>query len=283
MARFFWVSVIMAFFSLFGGTSAYSLETLPDGRRIRVLSRKPLPPIKANKDPIIPRSREPKPKSTRASRPSGKPNGREHSTIPGSMCGLDTPSKENWEANQDEILEWASNQFEDFLNDGERDENFPQFLRKRWAPNAVNSALFCDGVGQCSISTCLNLVADNQHDNQMALHVFEWIANYDHLYAMMDKLLGDVMNNVLHGSDRLVDEFSSANRIQKAKERQLKKRRLIEVIAAALGLGASGAAGFLPGDPAGVSTGTLRATINLAVSSTLPDREQAQLLTDVLR
>ena len=103
----------------------------------------------------------------------------ENTTIDASMCGLETPSRENWEANNDDIMKWVSIEFDVFSNNGEYGygaDNFPRFLRKRWAPKAVNSAMFCNGIGKRSISTCLNLIEDNgenHHDRQMALHVFE--------------------------------------------------------------------------------------------------------------
>jgi hypothetical protein len=260
---------------LLTSTSAlgYSIETLADGRQVRVPGRKPPPPsIESSNVHVIRRDREPgskpKPKPTGGS--LNEPNPMETTNIDARMCGLDTPSRENWEANHNEIIKWARDQFNDFLNNGKKDDNFPRHLRETWAPNAVDSAFFCDGIGQCSIATCLSLIEDdgnNHHDRQMALHLFEFFANYDHLYGSMDKLYGDAMNYILHRSDRLVDEFSSAKRIEAAKRAKYKKRRLVEQVIASLGLAANGAMAFIPGTPLVNGLATMKASSSFGVSS----------------
>ncbi|KAJ4362204.1 hypothetical protein N0V95_001448 [Ascochyta clinopodiicola] len=173
----------------------------------------------------------------------------------GTMCGLDRPTTENWDANREEIAKWARREYNDFSNSGS--DNFALFLRNRWAPNALTSGLFCDALGRCSIGSCTNLVPDdgsNQLDRQMALYVFEQISMADHLLQMVHKQFTDVMNNILHRSDQIVEEFSSAPRIEQAMKDELKREHLGMAVGTSLGLVVAGGFGFMAG-PGGAAVG----------------------------
>lgn len=242
---FLWVVAVLALFSLLPFTLALK-TTLPDGRVIRVPAVKPLsdgspPPFPVNH--VVARARLPKPKPA----PSGHPQ-ESQTSLDGSMCGLITPSKENWEANQAEIGLWFEKQFNDYKADPHY-QNIALFLRDRWAPYTVSSSLFCDSVGTCSIGTCKNLIEDdgtNGHDRQMALFVFEQLANAAHLFRAVEKQFDYAISKVLRHSDTIIEEFSSGPRVQNALEYQLKREQLAVEIFIALALTASAFVGFFP-------------------------------------
>jgi hypothetical protein len=118
--------------------------------------------------------------------------------------------------------------------------------------------MFCDSVGSCDIASCLNLIDEgivaSHHDRQMALYVFEWLANTDHVFAVIDKKLQERFQGLINNSDRIVDEFSSAKRIQDAAQKEYKEKSLglqiglslalVAGVVATIGAGA-GAAGVI--------------------------------------
>jgi hypothetical protein len=98
----------------------------------------------------------------------------------------------------------------------------------------------------------------------MALYVFEWLANTDHVFAVTEKKLQETLQGIINNSDRLVDEFSSAQRIQNAAQKEYKERSLGLQIGTSLGLVAGGVAGVssVGAGPAGLAAA---AAMNLIV------------------
>ncbi|KAH6620388.1 hypothetical protein C7974DRAFT_426554 [Boeremia exigua] len=240
---------LLVLFSLLSFTSAFLTRSLPDGRRIRIPGLKPnahgnISTSTAVNINIARRGRRPGQKPGSASSVSQGPK----VPVTGKMCGLDTPTAESWDANREAICEWYLKQHDDYIMDPNY-ANVMRFLRDRWAPNLVGSSLLCDGVGACSIGTCRNLVDDNGtngHDRQMALYVFEQAANAVHLLQATGKQFTDSMNTAMHNSDSVVDEFSSAPRIEKALKDEAKKEKIALAIVQSLGLAISGGFGFAP-------------------------------------
>jgi hypothetical protein len=246
-------------------TSA-SPDTQPKSPLRRVPAQKPPPPggyhgplpveLKFNSAPHdrLPGKKPPPPGGRPGQQSSGsKP------VLDGTMCGLDTPTAKNWKENQADIAKWFKTQYNDYLQDYKY-QNIALFLRDRWAPKAVSSGLFCDSIGACSIASCLNLIDDdgtNQHDRQMALYVFEQIAGIDHLFDLVDEVVNRAISDVLHRSNRFVDEFSSAPRIKNALKDELKREQIGMAIASALGLVVAGGAGFLPDSQAATRASTV--------------------------
>lgn len=258
------------FFFLFAlHISALRTTTTPDGRVIRIPGSKPAPldvssSLKSINDNITGRERLPKPKPSSV---NGRPDESQEGSIDGFMCGLESPTAESWKANQDDISEWVTAQYYDYLD--HTHNSFALFLRDRWAPDVLGSGLFCDAVGSCSIVSCSNLIPDNgenHHDRQMALFIFEFIANYDHLLSLVRKASDDVINHILHRSDQLVEDFSSAPRIEKALKDELKKEQIGLAIATSLGLVISGGVGMIAGGPGAAAAS---ATVALVVSPRL--------------
>ncbi|KAJ8111949.1 hypothetical protein OPT61_g5574 [Boeremia exigua] len=114
------------------------------------------------------------------------------------MCNLKTPLLETWMEDCDEIGNWTVIEYDGSLRDPNY-KNFARYLRDKWTPSAVPSSMFCNALGLCSIGSCLNLVPDdgtNQHDRQMALYVFEQVANIDYLFKAVDKQLHNAVSNI---------------------------------------------------------------------------------------
>ena len=187
------------------------------------------------------------------------------------QCGLERPSAKGFREQKDDIVAWFEKEYNAFLDlPKESHPNFVLYLQQKWAPKALSSGIFCDSVGSCSIFSCLNLIdkgsdlgdggSASDHDRQMALYVFEWLANTDHVFAEVEKKLQEGLQELINTSDRFVDEFSSAKRIQDAVQKEYKERNLGLQIGLSLALVAGGVAGVAGGAAAGAS-----AAINLIV------------------
>ncbi|KAF1976871.1 hypothetical protein BU23DRAFT_565541 [Bimuria novae-zelandiae CBS 107.79] len=108
-------------------------------------------------------------------------------------CELEVPTLQAWNQGKGkEVVEWFSFQFEAFKADPNF-ENFPQFLRHKFAPTAVPTSLTCDMDGSCTLSSCWNLDPSLPvHDRQMTFYVFEIITNV----ALFMKTTKDVIQEV---------------------------------------------------------------------------------------
>lgn len=263
----------MALLACVVGTSGIATETLPDGQVVRIPASKPQPTHPHTK---FGRDRTPKPKP----KPSGKPGqpaaptGTPGASPPGlwnKQCGLERPSAEGFKESKEDIVAWFEKEYNAFLDlPKESYPNFVLYLQQKWAPKALSSGIFCYLVGSCSIFSCLNLIDKgsdlgdggfaSDHDRQMALYVFEWLANTDHVFAEVEKKLQEGLQELINTSDRFVDEFSSAKRIQDAVQKEYKERNLGLQIGLSLALVAGGVAGVAGGAAAGAS-----AAINLIV------------------
>ena len=249
----------MALLACVVGTSGIATKTLPDGQVVRIPASKPQPTHPHPGNLKFGRDRKPKPKP----KPSGKPGqpaaptGTPGASSPGlwnDQCGLERPSAEGFREQKDDIVAWFEKEYNAFLDlPKESHPNFVLYLQQKWAPKALSSGLFCDSVGSCSISSCLNLIdkgsnlgdgeSASDHDRQMALYIFEWLANTDHVFSEVEKKLQERFQELINTSDRMVDEFSSAKRIQDAVQKEYKERTLGLQIGLSLALVAGGVAG----------------------------------------
>jgi hypothetical protein len=73
-------------------------------------------------------------------------------------CGLDVPTNVGWHAGiKDNFTKWTYENFDAFINSGQK--SFPLFLRNKFAPNAVPSSQYCDGIGSCTVSLSSNFIS----------------------------------------------------------------------------------------------------------------------------
>lgn len=129
-------------------------------------------------------------------------------------CGLDIPSRVSWEAGiKDSFPAWASATYDAYIQD-QRYSSFPQFLRDRMAPDTVPNGLFCDGVGECSLASCLNLDAKlPRSERQNAYYPFEGFASIAHMYEATPRSIH--LNYQRGRVHELVVDFTSAKRLQR--------------------------------------------------------------------
>jgi hypothetical protein len=232
-------SQILALLACAVGTSGIATKTLPDGQVVRFPASKPLPPHPHTGNLKSGRDRKPKPKP----KPSGQlapPTSTPGASVPSlwnEQCGLERPSAEGFKKRKDDIIAWFKKEYDAFILLPEDSyPNFVLYLQQKWAPKAISSGMFCDSVGSCDIASCLNLIDEgividkgivaSHHDRQMALYVFEWLANTEHVFAVIDKKLQGRFQGLINNSDRIVDEFSSAKRIQDAAQKEYKEKSL---------------------------------------------------------
>ena len=265
-------SQVLALLACAVETSGIATKTLPDGQVVRIPASKPLPSHPHTSNLKFGPDRTPKPKPKPSSKlvpPTGQPaspTGTPGASIPSlwtQQCGLERPSAEGFKQEFEDILAWFQKQYEAFRSFSESD-NLGLYLQQIWAPKALSSGMFCDSVGSCNIASCLNLVDEgtnlgngkyvSHHDRQMALYVFEWFANTDHVFAVMEKKLQDKFQELINTSGRMVDEFSSAKRIQDAAQREYKERSLGLQIGTSLALVIGGIAGFSSGNTGNIAT-----------------------------
>jgi len=72
-------------------------------------------------------------------------------------CGLEIPTNAGWDAGiKDNFTTWAYESFDAFISSEQK--TFPQFLRNKFAPNAVPSSHYCDGIGSCTVSIAVVLL-----------------------------------------------------------------------------------------------------------------------------
>jgi hypothetical protein len=266
------------------GTSGIATKTLPDGQVVRIPASKPLPSHPHAGNLKFGRDRAPKPKP----KPFGQPGSPAPPTsTPGASVpslwnkqgGLDRPSAEGFKKEKGDIVAWFKKEYNAFLTlPKDSYPNFVLYLQQKWAPKALSSGTFCDSVGSCDIASCLNLVDEgivvedgkvaSHHDRQMALYVFEWLANTDHVFAVIEKKLQETLQGIINNSDRLVDEFSSAQRIQDAAQKEYKERTPGLQIGTFLGLVAGGVAGVaaVGGGPAAGAAAAINLIVGLFFS-----------------
>ncbi|KAJ4992722.1 hypothetical protein SVAN01_01768 [Stagonosporopsis vannaccii] len=286
-----WFMRLLVLFTLLPFAFALT-RALPEGRLERIPGLKPLPLDNSTAFPVakfaLAGERRPRPKPGTPGIPSHDPQDVQ-GRLDGSMCGLDTPSKANWNANRDDIAQWFQKEFEDYKADPTY-ENIALFLRDRWAPTTVSSNLFCDSIGACNIASCKNLVDDdgtNRHDRQMALYVFEQLANAAHLFQAVEREFSGAIEKVLRRKNALIEDFSSAPRIEKALKNQLRREELTMQIFQALGLMVNGVFGIagaaaLPGAAMTAAATNMVVSTYIGVTGILHQlREPADIVTDV--
>ncbi|KAF2997405.1 hypothetical protein E8E13_005313 [Curvularia kusanoi] len=247
---------------LLPSTLALLEETLPNGQVIHTSAHESLP---SDPDTTL-NSRKldiylTKPKPGSSSTDDDSSSDFEDNTKVGynEICGVERPTEETWKANKGDIVDWFFKQFEDY-KDWHKDNgnsspnitnnnNIAYFLKERWAPKALPSYFeFCDKIGSCNVGSCLHLVEKNetnQHDRQMALHVFEWLASADGLYKSVADNLDETLRAFRGGSDNFVDEFSTKPRIEFEVEKGLRKKALAAQVGSALRLTATGVGGVV--------------------------------------
>jgi hypothetical protein len=149
-------------------------------------------------------------------------------------CGLDIPTRVAWEQGKNkEVGLWVGVQWIAYLNAGNYG-SFPMYMRDRFAPDAPPSTMVCDGIGPCTIATCLNIDKSLPiHDRQMAYYVFEIMAHIAHNSAAMLRATIDATDYQQGNMKTNVDMFTSAKYIgDKLMERKKQEAAAMSAVTA---------------------------------------------------
>jgi hypothetical protein len=158
-------------------------------------------------------------------------------------CGLFVPRAEVWQGYHRLLVPFVQRNREEFMNNAAT-KSFAIFLRDKYAPNASPSSLFCDVIGQCSIGSCINLSNDfSTEERQLAYLVFEQIAGIDHIMQVSARATETAGLYTLGRVGWLVDNLSSARRIEQALKTKATARKIGMAGGSAFGLMASGSLG----------------------------------------
>ncbi|KAL5394958.1 hypothetical protein PMIN06_003262 [Paraphaeosphaeria minitans] len=162
-------------------------------------------------------------------------------------CGLDIPTRAAWEMGQGKVFaEWWDVQWLGYLNDGNY-KSLPLYLRDNFAPDAPPSTMACDGIGSCTIGSCLNL--DKRlsiHDRQMAYYAFEQLATIAHYSEAQKQATISATNYQLGNMKANVEMFTSSKYIEhKLVDRMRQEAAAISAVTA-IALVATGLMGATP-------------------------------------
>jgi hypothetical protein len=210
----------------------------------------------------------PKPKPT-----GSVDNNASNTSWTSSGCGLDKPTAQGLEDIREDFNLFVKVNFDAYqILPSEVYDSFYMYMRDHYAPKTAPSNMICDGVGTCSIASCLNLNDDLEDRlKQLAYYFFEQLSGIDYLHASTaaaSKEAGDYMYNRAH---ELVDKFSTADEIRTSLEIRQNREKAIQACITAFGLIASGGLGVIgvskPQAPRAFSIGT--AGFNLALNGYL--------------
>jgi hypothetical protein len=219
---------------------------------------------------LVQKNRPPPPKP----RPTGSVNNNAPNTPETSSgCGLDKPTAQGLEDMREDFNLFVKVNFDAYqVLPSEVYDSFYTYMRDHYASKTAPSSMICDGVGTCSIASCLNL-NDELDDRlkQLAYYFFEQLSGIDYLHASTAKAskeAGDYMYNRAH---ELVEKFSTADEIKESLEIRQNRAKAIQACITAFGLLASGGLGvvgvYSPKTPRPFSIGT--AGFNLALNGYL--------------
>jgi hypothetical protein len=176
-------------------------------------------------------------------------------------CGLKKPTAEEWVANHAAIIDFVERNRKGFLESGS--DSFAIYLRDRYASNASPSSLNCDSVSECSITSCLNLDADNSiEERQVAYLVFEQLSGIAHIMRGTEKATASAGGYILNIASRLVSRYSSAQHLEDVAKSRRDEKKLIFAMVTGIILLAASAAGI----PTIGATGTLAAGISVTAN-----------------
>lgn len=120
-------------------------------------------------------------------------------------------------------------------------DSFTVYFRVKYAPKTSPRSLFCDIFGQCSIGSCLNSSDDfSKEELQLAYLVLEQLSGVAHVMQAPVRATEIAGSYILASTNWLVDNFSSARRIEQALKTKLRARKLGMAAGAAIGLMAVG-------------------------------------------
>ncbi|KAF1956753.1 hypothetical protein CC80DRAFT_64717 [Byssothecium circinans] len=132
-------------------------------------------------------------------------------------CGLYAPNKKAWdEGDGEKFSKWIKPYHGAFVRTPGY-SSFPLYMRDAFAPDVTPSSLRCDGLGTCTLATCLSISRSlPQHDRQMAYYFFESLSGIDHHYAVTDKALARSTSYYLGKMRAMVERYTSAPAMEKA-------------------------------------------------------------------
>ncbi|KAF2438143.1 hypothetical protein P171DRAFT_526394 [Karstenula rhodostoma CBS 690.94] len=139
-------------------------------------------------------------------------------------CGLDVPTRAAWEEGKGkEVGAWSEVEWLGYLN--ARDYgSFPLYLRDKFAPDAPPSTMVCDGIGPCTIGTCLNIDKNlSFHDRQMAYYVFEEMATIAHYSEALRRSITDA-TSYQQGTMKINVEIFTSSKYMEDKLMERKKQ-----------------------------------------------------------